>query len=250
MCKPFQQDQGQQARPGAVIRSNLAIVDGQVLLNDNDYTTRWDATQAIRTQTSRLEGELSSAKAEIARLKAELESATGRADRYYEQLQRERQAKRTAQTIARNNKVMAGTVRDLTVLFKSVGVNVDLDFEQTDEAGYEYRVTGYNDLNMTVNFATSEASVGNKSRRRKARTSYVDMTGLSADAFVGVESLFFEVELAKSNTPRRVHDVLFEDEPKPDVPDEVRAVAMAIKDVVGADGVMVRATGGSFVRLS
>jgi len=213
MCKPFQQNQGQPARPGAVVRSNLSILDGLVLLNERDYATQWDATQAIRTQTSRLESELSSATAEVERLKAELARANARAERHYGQLQKEQEAHGVTQTVARNVAVMVRIVRDLTKVFP----DAELDFQQTDEQGYEYRVTGYAALDLEVDFYNYKVKVRNVNRARRAKSYGLDGNGdLSDDAFEGIESLFRKVELTRDNTPSRVHDVMFE-EPSSDM---------------------------------
>lgn len=271
MCELCDQ---QAAQPAGVIRNNVEILSGLTLRNDVDRGTRRDAVNAIRRQTDRMETENREANAEIVRLRAENERLRRENERIAGERDEQRKAKQTAQTVASNTQVMAYVVRDLTVLFKSVGVNVDLEFEQADQAGYEFRVTGYKALDMTVDLRGYSTTVRNKARRRKARSYYIGREGLSADALTGIEALFPEVMLAKSNTPACVHGELFEADDESDqgpritfgvmvgpdcgnpnckvhngsgeVPAELRAFAESLGAALGATGVHIVPAGSGF----
>jgi hypothetical protein len=259
MCELCEQ---QAAQPVNVIASNLDVLYGLRLGDSRDGDTRRDAVRAVRTQVRRLDDERSDAVARADRAEAELARVNRRNERLSEQLRDERKARQTAEIVASNTHSMSSVVRDLTKVFP----DAELDFQQVDENGYEYVVVGYEALELKVNYYNSTVTVRNTTKRRKARTIGVDLYyGLSADVFVAIEALFADVELSKSNTPRRVHDEMFEDEPEPtnplaamfgpscgnpdcplhgddaEVPDFIKALAGAL----GADGIVVMGGPGS-----
>lgn len=217
MCEACKQEA---TMPANVVASNLAILGGLALRNQVDIRTRDDATRAVQTQVTRLVDEASAASARAERLQRELDEATRRAERYREQLTQARKDRQKAEVVASNTEAVATVVRDLTKVF----TDEELWFEQTDEDGYVFRVTGYDALELSVDLYNYTVSVRNATKRRKARTYGFDPSGLSAEAFLALEALFQSVELTKGNTPSRVHDELFDE----DVSDEGPSVTFGV----------------------
>ena len=186
--------QQQETSPADELERQIGVISGLALRNEAVRSVLDAALGVIRTL--------------FARLIADVSAANERASQNGQRVTDEQRRRQRAERVASYSQVMAEVLRDLSRLLP----REELSIKQTDDDGWEYRVVGYDALDITVYFGQGAVTVNNTTKGRRSRTLYFDNVALSSEVFLAIEALFKEVELTKNNTPRRVHDELFEDE--------------------------------------
>jgi hypothetical protein len=199
--------QARTATPAKVVNDKLEIVASLPLLYPEDVTTRDDAMATIRRQVEKQQREIDELKAQAARDREENSATINRIYRENDdQVTKLRKELRAARTKASNVKFVATVVQQLSRLLGGTELTFD---GPTDEDGYEYVVSGDNGFTATVNTRYYSLVVGNKSRRLKERTLSVNGDGLDGSTVTAIAGMF-GVSLTPGNTPKSLHDELFD----------------------------------------